>query len=455
LGRIRSLFHGEDGLAVITVTLVGVAVAGIVAVLTMNTFRNYRESRQERQTGEVLVLAEAGLDEAVFELNNDNGFATTGTMPIGLDAAAEEAWVVAEAAALPTVAVGNGEYVIVKPDGSDVVYSVAYVPNRATTGALTRILKAELLVEPPTPGSPFLPSRGLSSAGSLTIGDSSSAGVHGTVGGVHANGILARGGSATVTGCATAFGSNDFAATNPPGCPPASGYFEVVPPVDPIVFHGLSMFDLCNEGSGAVRAGPAFTGAGTPGVNRQPCTGSLLGAPVDFGWSRSGAVWTYDGGAGVFYLHGGSVEIARDSGTGDSGATIIVAALNEDTLTCNEATGVGSVSGGDVDLAGGVQLRPHTTAGDLALVAGRDIVVRGTADIWGGILLREQISLGGTPGGNNAIIGSSPCHTPDSPVSGNELFGSAEIIYNGGLSIPNYGVINPVWNISIDRWSEL
>jgi hypothetical protein len=104
---------------------------------------------------------------------------------------------------------------------------------------------------------------------------------------------------------------------------------------------------------------------------------------------------------------------------------------------------------------GGVQLRPHSSAGDLAIVAGRDVNVRGTADIWGGILAREQISLGGTPGSNNAIIGSSPCHTPGSPVARNELFGDAAIIYNGGLSIPNYGVINPVWNVSIDRWSEL
>jgi hypothetical protein len=454
-GRVCSLLRRDEGVAVITVTVVGVAVAGIVAVLALNTVRNLRESRQERQIGEVLVLAETGLDEAIFELNDDNTFATTGAAPVFPDAESEEAWVLAEAATLPAIAGENGEYVIVKPDETDVVYSVAYVPNRDTAGANIRVLKADLLVEPPTPGSPYLPTRGFSSAGNLTIGDSSSAGVHGTVGGVHANGILSQGGTATVSGCATAFGSNDFAATNPPTCPPATGYFEPVPEVEPILFHNLAMYDLCNEGPGVVRAGPAYSGSGTPASEGQPCWGSVLGAPADFGWSRAGVTWSYEGGAGVFYLNGGNVEIARDSGVGDDGATIIVAAANEDTLTCDEGTRVGSVMMGDVGVSGGVQLRPHTSAGDLAIVAGRDVVVRGTADIWGAILTREQISLGGTPGSNNAIIGSSPCHTPSSPVSQNELFGNAAIVYNGGLSIPNYGVINPVWNISIDRWSEL
>ena len=455
LTRLRRAVRRDDGVAIITVTLVGVAVAGIVAVLSINTLRNYRESRQERQMGEVLVLAETGLDEAVFELNDNNEFTTTGVMPLGLDSAAEEAWVIAEAASLPTIAGENGEYVIVKPEDTDVVYSVAYVPDRTTTGAQIRVLKAELLVEPPTPGSPYLPSRGFASAGNLSIGTSPSAGVHGTVGGAHANGILAQGGSATISGCATAYGSNDFAATNPPGCPPATGYFEPVPEVQPLLFHSLSMFDLCNEGVGAVRAGPAHTGAGTPATNGQPCTGSLLGVPADYGWSRSGVLWSYEGGAGVFFVDGGNVDISRDSGTGDAGATIIVGAANEDTLTCNETTRVGSVSQGDVGIAGNTQLNPHSSAGDLAIVAGRDVTIRGTADIWGAILTREQITMGGTPGSNNAIIGSSPCHTPGSPVAQNELFGNASLTYNGGLSIPNYGVINPVWNVSFDRWSEL
>ena len=455
MSRARASLRREDGVAIITVTLVGVAVAGIVAVLAVNTLRNLRESRQERQVGEVLVLAETGLDEAIFELNDDNEFSTTASMPVGLDAAAEEAWVLGQAAGLTPSSGENGEYVIIKPDGTDVVYSVAWVPDRATTNAQVRVLKAELLVEPPTPGSPYLPSRGFASAGNLAIGTSSSAGIRGTVGGAHANGILAQSGSATISGCATAFGSNDFAATNPPGCPPATGYFEPVPQVQPLLFHSLSMFDLCREGAGVVRAGPAYSGVGTPATTGQPCTGSLLGLPADFGWSASGVNWSYEGGAGVFYLNGGNADISRDSGTGDLGATIIVAARNEETLACNEATRVGTVSAGDVGIGGNTQLRPHSSAGDLAVVGGRDLVIRGTADIWGAILVREQTSMGGTPGSNNAVVGSSPCHTPGSPVAQSELFGNAAINYNGGLSIPNYGVINPVWNVSIDRWSEL
>ncbi len=455
-GLARRLMVEDGGVAIITVTLVGVVVAGLVAVMAVNTLRNYRESREERQAGEVLLLAEAGLDEAIFELNQDNAFATVGAMPAGLDAASEEAWVVAEAAAMATITGENGEYVIVKPEGTDAVYSVAYTPARDVPSAQVQVLKADLFLEPPEPGSPFLPNRGFSSAGNLTIGNSGSAGVYGTTGGVHANGIIAQGGSATVEGCATAYGANDFAAGNPPGCGPATGYYEPIPDVEPILFHSLSIYDLCVEaGVGVVRAGPAHPGPAAPATNGLPCTGDKVGAPTDFGWQLKPAGWDYQGGAGVFYVNGGDVNVARDSGTGASGATIIAAATNEDTLTCNEATGVGSVTGGDIGVAGGTQLTPHPSAGDLALVAGRDIRVRGNAGVWGALLAREQISLGGTPGANNALIGSSPCHTPGSPVDRNEFSGDANITYNGGLAIPNFGVVNPVWNVRIDRWSEL
>ena len=116
-GWVRRLLSDERGLAVITVTLVGVAVAGVMAVLMFNTMRNYRELRQERQYDEVLVLAESGLDEAIFELNSDNDFSTVEAMPAGLDEAAKKEWVITQARGLiPTVA-DNGEYVCVKPDG--------------------------------------------------------------------------------------------------------------------------------------------------------------------------------------------------------------------------------------------------------------------------------------------------------------------------------------------------
>ncbi len=138
--RARKRLGDDRGIALITVTLVGVAVAGLLAVLLVNTARNYRESREERQIGEVLVLAESGLNEAVFELNHDNAFTTVGPMPEGLDDAAEKAWVVGQAASLPTIQGENGEYVIVKPQGTDAVYSVAYTPARELKNAQVRVL---------------------------------------------------------------------------------------------------------------------------------------------------------------------------------------------------------------------------------------------------------------------------------------------------------------------------
>ncbi len=454
--RARKRLGDDRGIALITVTLVGVAVAGLLAVLLVNTVRNYRESREERQIGEVLVLAESGLDEAVFELNHDNAFTTVGLMPDGLDGAAEKAWVVGQAASLPAIQGENGEYVIVKPDGTDAVYSVAYTPARDLKNAQVRVLKAALFVAPPTPVSPFLPDRGFSSARNLTVGNSSSAGIFGTVGGAHSNGSIIEGGGATVAGCTSAYGSNDFGDTNPPTCGPATGIFEQVPEVEPLFFHSLAMFNLCTEGGiGVVRAGPAYSGGGTSAIDGKPCSGDSLGAPTSFGWQLKPAGWDYLGSAGVFYIDGGNVNVARDSGTGNNGATIIVAAYNERTLSCDEATGVGTVVGGDIKIAGGTAFRPHTSAGDLAMVAGRDITVQGNADVWGALLAREQIELAGTPGANNAIVGASSCHTPGSPEDANSLSGNATVTYNGGLTIPNYGSVNPIWNVSIDRWSEL
>jgi hypothetical protein len=71
------------------------------------------------------------------------------------------------------------------------------------------------------------------------------------------------------------------------------------------------------------------------------------------------------------------------------------------------------------------------------------------------VLAREQVSIGGTRGVNNAIVSSSPCHTPGSPESANEIFGTASVTYNGGLSAVGYGLGAGGAIVSIDRWSEL
>jgi len=454
---VRSLNQDDRGVAIITVTLVGVAVAGLMAVLAVNTLRNYREAQQERQYDEVLVLAESGLDEAVFQLNADDSFTTAPTMPTGLSEDAQKAWVIAQARTLPAVSNGNGEYVVVKPDGSDAVYAVAFSSDQADLSAVTRVLQAQLEITPPQPASPWLPNTGFASNGSLSVGNSPHAGVSGTVGGAQANGILSKGGNPTMTGCTSGEVANDFAGDNPEGCPAGVGTHVSIPAVEPLNFHSLAMYDLCNVGSsGVVRAGPAYGGSENKAAAKSPCTGDDLGAPSLFGWSKSGTDWSYQGGVGVFYVNGADeVSISSSSGTGASGASIIVASFNESSHTCN-GSGVGNVDGGDVDIAGNRQLHPYApTMGDLVLVVGRDMTIRGTSDIHGVILAREQVSIGGTPGANNAVLSSSSCNTPSSPQAQNEIFGSGHLEYNGGLQAPNYGTGSGNSTVSIDRWSEL
>ena len=207
-GWVRRLLSDERGLAVITVTLVGVVVAGVMAVLMFNTMRNYRELRQERQYDEVLVLAESGLDEAIFELNSDNDFSTVEAMPAGLDEAAKKEWVITQARGLiPTVA-DNGEYVIVKPDGEDVVYAVAFSVSVTDPTAQIRILKADLEVTPPKPATPFLPKTGFASGKNLGVGG---VGIAGVPGGAYAKGNLSKSNTKTeIAGCPQAWQFNEF-----------------------------------------------------------------------------------------------------------------------------------------------------------------------------------------------------------------------------------------------------
>jgi hypothetical protein len=439
--RLAPIHRDERGVAVIIVVMVGLAVAAMVVLLANRSLRNSNESLAERSTDQALVLAESAANEAIFELDQDLGYSTVpGATPVFASKDDERDWVLdtIDDEGLTPVPSGDGEYAIVKPEDSDVVYTVAWIPTKddAQTTRIVKVEVSELVLDDYV----FFPDSGFAAGGDLLLGGD---GVGGSKGGAHANGDLVKVNSKTeVTGCSSAEDSNDFEPDNPPECGPGTGVSKEIPDVIPRDFHQLSTHDLCIEGGlGVVREGPA-----TSGVLDDPCQGAVITTnPMDVGWSNMGRLWTYTGpSSGVFYIDGGSVHYNGNSGP--NGVTVIVAPVGD--AQCPTDSGDFAVQGND-------RLFPHKSARDLAVVAGRDFLQGGNSNIYGIVLAHEQIDIGGTPGVNNAVIARSACHTPGSPAEFNQLRGTASLTYNGGLSAPLYGKPKATGAIQIDRWSEL
>ena len=448
LGGWHGLQHNESGIAMITVTLVGLVVAGVVAVLIQNTVRNYRETGDERLYGEALIISESGIEEAVFELTGDREYSTVDLGAAGLptftDPVAERNWVLnlIQTEGLSPSPSEGGEYVVVKPADEDIVYAASYVPTMNAPNAISRVVKVFVEVKLDTTPS-YFPNLGFLVDGDIRVGGS----IDGSPGGAHANGsIIDQGGSVSI--CSSAGVINELAGDNPSSCGAAVGVTYPVPSVVPMEFRPIVMYDVCDEGAnGTVREGPALNG-----INYPACTGPVLGTGAAFGWNRrnvnGGARnWDYDGGGpgGVYFFNGANITWAADTGTGADGVTVIIESVS--AASCN-------IAGGDYESNGHVH-HPHSSAGDLTIVAGRDVALGGNGDLYGVVLAREHISLAGTPGANNALISSAQCDSPPSPVRQNQLLGTGDVHFNGTAGIPIFGADLTGGEVEILRWQEL
>lgn len=440
-------FRNDDhGLAMVWVVMIGAFVAAVAVVMVARAFQNSRDQLTERRADVALVVADTGLNNGMAILFDDPDFFNVPAGPGAFaDDQAEKAWVIKQVDDMETLGTldlqltEEGEYAIVRPDSEEVLYSVGWVPSRGDADASLRVLKMSFDPEQDETYV-FLPDVGISSNGDIDLGGR---GVFGIKGGAHANGDLTKRNDKTkVEGCTSAGGINQF----PNKCED-DGEVKEIPPVNPLDFHQMATHDLCDEGPfGVVRMGPAFDGPGTKAEKAQPCTGDVVGAPPSVGWSKTGFLWQYNGGttAGVFYINGGSAVVGADSPA--DGLTVVVAA--SDNTECAEKHG-------DFTVNGNIQMIPHVSAKDLAVVLDRDFVFSGTADIFGIILVGEHFDIGGNPGANNAVVSSGTCDTPSSPVSVNALRGAGSITYNGGLEAPIYGGVTATGLVIVERWEEL
>ena len=178
---------------------------------------------------------------------------------------------------------------------------------------------------------------------------------------VHANGLLSKHSNFTLEGCAM---SNEDQTGVGVNCPdPLVVGNEIIPDVDPLMVHGLAIYELCD--GGVVKAGP---GSGLPGSSAagSPCTGALYPISNVTGQLTAG-VWNWDikKGApeGVYYVDGGDIDVTTDNKDGQREITVIAAAMNDDTECSNVK------SSGNIMVTAGADLMSHPTAGGLTLIA--------------------------------------------------------------------------------------
>lgn len=468
---------GDDsGFSLIAVLVIGIVMMMVTAGIAFRVVSDLDQARYDRGWQRSLHVSDAGIDHVLFQLVENSTF-TQGPLPPGpfADNAAEEAWVLAQANAAPPAeltTVTEGQWWIMKPSTAEAqIWSVGFVPSRDDP-RYVRVLRVAYDFAPFEPGGAFV------TDGDVEIGGNGM--IDGTLGDVHANGdVKVIGGSATISGTLTASGNitpnSVLTSGTVVGNKAESG--EGFPRIDiplPVFqdYFDSSEYILCPDGF--VWAGPTYSDGpeakASPGD--VPCTtGSQLGdaSSIAFrGWdyrgsdASAGADWRVTGNTvfrGSYYIHGGSATItgnpSEDASIYNGWRVTIYAAPEPGFDTC------ATVVGGDIDIGGNPDMEPWNTDGIL-LIAGRDVELRGNpsqgqAQINGFIYAYEQASIKGNPAITGAVVTSdgknSPadpsCDTPASPVSVNEISGSASITYDDEIAVPLGD------NIRITHWNEL
>ncbi|MEW6027395.1 MAG: hypothetical protein AB1599_08905, partial [Planctomycetota bacterium] len=154
---------------------------------------------------------------------------------------------------------------------------------------------------------------------------------------------------------------------------------------------------------------------------------TLVATPA--GWSYSGGIWSKTANVinnGVYYFDGSDVAIGGSAGDPSNPMTLTVIAT------------------GNINVTGSPSLQPHPSGGGIALMAGKDLKMRGAGgNVYGNGLYaaHEQISLVGTPTVNGCVLAEdyedvSTLVSTNSDIYGEveELGGNTSITFNGSLT---------------------
>lgn len=417
-GAAKAQTVDEGGFAMVSVILFGVVLSALALMAVSQADRALSASDGHVQFEREIHLAETGVEQSLGRLQRDP-FWDSGHVAVGTTPAQHDAWAAGALASAPVVAVDDGEYAVVKPDGLQVIYVAGWSPSRASARR-QRMLKVEYLF------STYSPANAVLTNGALGIGGNAS--VTGSLGNVHANGnVDVVGNALTVSGTLTATG------TITGGQPGWSGGQapQEVPAIDPRSIYDRyaatpgyteNWYDLCSDGS--VRQ-PSTGG---------PCTGTLLASTGGIrGWTFQNAIWKNDRDPydGVYYVHEASAHVR---GTDRPWRATILAAASGTT---------GALAHGDIEMTGNPRIAPFLP--DVALVSGRDLDIQGTGTGDGsyeGLLgSHEQIKVTGNPTLFGALVSEDAVHTPGSPVASNYVSGSMVISHDRAMEAELGGLI--------------
>ena len=430
---------GERGVAITLVLLVGVVLMMISAVVVLRSLRSAGNAGSNADWEQALGVADAGMDVAMAIRDIDFRHTTGNALPASFaDLEEERAWVLAEVASEPTVATPDGEYAVVVPRDSEVIYAVGYVPSRDHPSVRTRVVRMEYR------SFNFVFEMALLSGGdvdfgggALTVDPTGGTGAH-----VHGNGTLTLGNNVLIDGCGTSSVS-EFPATE--DCPESPIDPFPIPRINPRPYYSFAEVALCPDGT--ARGGPAHSTNPDP-TPLTPCDpGDLL---VDSpGWRptvRIGyADWAATDASGIFYVYRGNVlaKIGKDHPVFPE--PIEVAIFAEGTPGWEDCTG----PAGHVTVsAGAFMVTPESMLeGRTTIIASGDIKYLGGAIVQGAIFAYEQVAYGGGPESWGPVLAADSCDSPFSPVSDEStVIGGGVISFSGELpTLLEVGIVPELW----------
>ena len=444
---MKRLRADEAGVAMIMVVGMAGVMFTFIVLIAVRSVNDLGQVRSERLFEQTLHVADSGIDHTLFRLREDRNFNSgDGALPdFSAQADPEEAekdWALAAANNNALVTESDGQWQVVKPVGTRVIYAVGYVPTKADADKI-RIIRAEYDFPPLLPRGALLTGGSLSINGGVTLS--------GANGSAHANGDgIVIGGSNQLSGQYTT--SGDFESNGslnvcqPPGevpdCDPslpnAGQPEQEVPDINPRDSYYMSQYDLCPDGS--VRAGPNYASTGgaavalIPAADDVPCTGSEL--TFNNGWVHSGIRWRYNSATnydGVYYVYQGAADIQGGGSLADPWEVTVFA---EPVTTGSGAEEDCSHSHdlGDISVSGNPKLVSYPGS-PLLLIAGRDLSLFGSAGAGGQLLegvlaAHEQYDIGGNVGIVGTAISNDLCDTTGSPESLNSVGGSVTIDFD-------------------------
>jgi hypothetical protein len=442
----------------VTTVLMSAVLFAVAAIVMTRNFSDYNQVRSDRRFEQAIQVADSGVDHGLYKVGANPSYNTNDPpandpllpaeyMGPNVDRAAEKEWVLSNVADNPPVTTPEGQWAIIRPKNADVIYSVGYVPNRANPFKV-RVIRAAYDY------APFVPSTAILTDGNLEIG--ANATITGAGGSAHANGNVIYGGSAKVPdGYVSASGSCTGCDSPTIGNQEDSGGGKPkreVPLINPRENYVMSDYDLCPNGE--IRTGPSYIDDATaPNTSGVPCGGTLIAVASantpwrgwkykgwDSSFQQKAHQWQFGDPAafdGVYYIYQGSAQVTSNPGTPTTPWKVTLFA---EAISSGEEPGHCPHVGGDIDMAGGGNVRPNSKAQPLHLIAGRDLQMSGTpGNKWEGVYAaHEQFQLTGSVEMNGVILANDYCDTVGSPVSQNiiNVGGTATLHYDGGLEVP-------------------